>query len=453
MKIGIVTVDDALAQFLETEIGNKGHHPVRSSNLRQLVRTGPALVFAEWVAGEGLANLLEGLRAAVNSKPPVPVVALVPAGSPVLMRRARSAGAVDVLVAPPDPEEIEAEIQQAADPHAFFDPIERERFERIVQEHLVGESPGFLRALNEMRLAAQSDANVLLIGETGTGKENFAQAIHSLSQRFGSPYAPVNCSAIPATLLESELFGAAKGTFTGADKDRVGRFEAAGAGTLLLDEVEDIEVGLQTKLLRVIEQRVFQRLGEGQDRTFWVRLICATAVNLDEAVAEGRFRQDFLGRINQFQIVLPPLRERRSDIPLLARFFLWKHAGGRGAEFSRSAMEALENFDFPMNVRQLENAVVEGLARSQPGDVILPRHLPKEIVTPAPPKSLKPQFAIFIPKDLDYKAARLAAQREIDRIYLKPLSDKHQGKAGRIASEIGIDRETLTNRLKDMVND
>jgi DNA-binding NtrC family response regulator len=328
--------------------------------------------------------------------------------------------------------------------------VERARFERLVQESLIGESPNFLRCLDEMRLAARSEANVLLIGETGTGKEMFAQGIHALGRRSGGPCVAVNCGAIPANLLESELFGAAKGAFTGADRDRPGRFEAAEAGTLLLDEVGDIELGLQVKLLRAIEQKKFQRLGENKDREFGARLITATSVDLEQAVTAGRFRPDLLGRLDQFRIALPPLRERRPDIALLARHFKLKHCGARIVEISRSAMDALENFDFPMNVRQLENAIIGALDRSAPGEMILPRHLPKEIVSPVPRKAAASRHTIAVPDGLGYKATRETAQRAVDRIFLKPLMEECGGNQSRTAEKAGIDRGTLKERLKDL---
>jgi two-component system response regulator AtoC len=450
--VGIATTDDQLALVLETEIRSKGYHAIRCRDLPNVLRTEPTLVFAEWVCGDGLAGLLAGLSAAAQMVPPVPVIALVPAGAVALMQRARFAGAVDALFSPPEPEEIHAEIQYATEPLAFLDPIERDRFQNVVRDRLVGESPSFRRSLDEMRLAARSEANVLLLGETGTGKEMFANAIHSLSQRSGSPYRALICPAIPVALLESELFGTAKGAFTGA-ADRIGRLGEVGAGTLLLDEVGDIELGLQVKLLRVIEQRIFQRLGENQDRKFLARLISATSVNIEQALAAGRFRPDFLGRIKQFQIVLPPLRERRSDIPLLAHHFLEEHSQAHAVDISPSALEVLQNYDFPMNVRELENAIIEALGRSNPGRVILPRHLPKEIVSPTLNKVGRPQDRISIPPNLTYQDARVAAQREIDRIYLKPLMEKHRGNQSRVAKEVGVDRDTLAARLENIKSD
>jgi DNA-binding NtrC family response regulator len=448
VKIGIVTADDALAHFLETEIREAGHDVIRSRDLAAALKTGPMLIFAEWTPEAGLEAVLEDLRLAASMTPPVPLVVLAPHGAAT--QRARSVGAWDALVSPPDPEEIHAEIRQATGSLAFLDPVERARFERLVQESLIGESPNFLRCLDEMRLAARSEANVLLIGETGTGKEMFAQGIHALGRRSGGPCVAVNCGAIPANLLESELFGAAKGAFTGADRDRPGRFEAAEAGTLLLDEVGDIELGLQVKLLRAIEQKKFQRLGENKDREFGARLITATSVDLEQAVTAGRFRPDLLGRLDQFRIALPPLRERRPDIALLARHFKLKHCGARIVEISRSAMDALENFDFPMNVRQLENAIIGALDRSAPGEMILPRHLPKEIVSPVPRKAAASRHTIAVPDGLGYKATRETAQRAVDRIFLKPLMEECGGNQSRTAEKAGIDRGTLKERLKDL---
>jgi DNA-binding NtrC family response regulator len=268
MEIGLVIKDKKTTHTLETELRSKGHQVAFYDDLREAVTARPALVFAEWIYGENTVGVLDGLRVAAEMTPPVLVVILVPTGSLALLQRARAAGAVDALFSPPDPQEILAEIEQLIGTRTVGDPDEHDRFQRVLRDGLIGESPIFREALDEMRQAARAEANVLLVGETGTGKEIFARAIHSLSPRCRGPYVAVNCAAIPAALLEGELFGAARGAFTGADKDRIGRFEVVGDGTLLLDEVGDIEFSLQTKLLRVIEQRVFQRLECG-----WTALV------------------------------------------------------------------------------------------------------------------------------------------------------------------------------------
>jgi two-component system response regulator HydG len=249
--------------------------------------------------------------------------------------------------------------------------------------------------------------------------------------------------------LEGELFGHVRGAFTDAKEDRTGRFEAVGAGTLLLDEIGDIEIALQAKLLRVIEEREFTRVGENKHRAFNARLICATAMDLDSAVSNGRFRADLLGRINQFRIAIPPLRDRPEDTPLLAWHFLQKHARGQRVQISPSAMRILEGYSFPMNVRQLENASVEALARCDPGTLILPKHLPKEIVAPIESVRRDGTQAIQVPQGLGYAEARDRVCRQFDRIYLLALLHKHHNNQSRAAEEAGIDRKTFAARLAE----
>jgi len=406
------------------------------------------MVFAQWTS-ETLAETLDGLRTASRLSDPVSVVVIVPAGAVTSMQRARAAGAADVLFSPPDPEEIRAEIEDGTGPVSGVDLANQEVFRAMRRDELIGECTNFRRSLDELRLAARCDANVLLVGETGTGKEIFAQSIHKLGRRSGSPNIAVNCASLPSGLLEVELFGHAKGAFTGADTARAGRFEVAGVGTLLLDEIGDMEPALQMKLLRVIEQRVFQRVGENEDRKFQARLVCATSVDLEDAVNQGKFRPDLLGRINQFKITLPPLRDRQADIAILARHFLRKHSKGRRVEISRTAMEVLEGFDFPMNVRQLQNAIVGALARSDPGHLILVKHLPADITAPRASANSRPQMAILLPQGLDYKVARERAVRAVDSVYLSELLRKHGGNQTRAAEEAGVDRKTFSSRLEE----
>jgi DNA-binding NtrC family response regulator len=416
----------------------------------EALREAAQLVFIEWSGSGSYEELTRGLRVASQANPPVPVVILAPPGFATFLQRARAEGAADILLSPPDPREIGAEIEDACGPKGPLDLAEKEHFRKITQDLLIGQNSLFRRRLDESRLAARCDANVLIQGETGVGKEMFAVAIHRLGRRAGNPYMAVNCAGLPETLLESELFGHARGAFTGAFNARIGRFEAAGAGTLLLDEVGDIQPWLQTKLLRVIEQREFQRLGENTNTPFNARLICATSVDLDQAVEEGTFRKDLLGRIRQFRILLPPLRERRDDIPLLARHFLDKHARTRMVDISPSAMEILERFDFPMNVRQIENIVVEALARSDPGHIILPKHLPEYVAVAEEAKRSKDPVTVRVLRGVSYEAARAAATREIDRLYLPLLLEKNAGNQSRAADEAGIDRKTFSSRLEQI---
>ena len=440
MRVGVAS-SGTLSRYLEGAIQTEGHEAVLCADLPEALRHEPQLVFAEWVDGPELGALLNGLALARGASPPVPVVALVPAGAAGLGRRAVSAGASDWLFSPPDPAEIRAEIVHAAGSLAFRDKFEQDAFEKITHEILIGASPALQHCLEEIRLAARSSLTVLLLGETGTGKGMCARAIHQLSDRASRPFRTVVCAAKPAELMESELFGAVKGAYTGAIRDRIGDFAAAGAGTILLDEIGDIPLAVQVKLLRVIEEREFQRLGDSKVIQFWARLVCATLVNLEEAVAAGMFRRDFLGRVDQFRITVPPLRERPSDIPLLAWGFLKKHSGDRVVGIGPSAMKILEDFDFPENVRQLENAIQSALGRCFPGNEILPKHLPKTITSP-----LRRMRTIVVPYDLPYEKAREAAPQEVDRAFLGPAL-KELGTIERVAKKYTLNRDTVASRL------
>lgn len=451
MKIGIVTGDGNLRRDLQSVIEEVGHEAIIEDNVSVAFARKLDLLFLQGSGGEDFSKLLKELRVSTSEGSLVPTVVLAPMGAITLMQRARSAGAADVIFLPLEPEEIRAEIEDIGSAHGELDVMYRERFAEVRRKNLIGESRTFLRCLEELKQAARCDANVLLVGETGTGKEMFAHAIHFLSRRSGNPNVAVNCASLPGALLETELFGHIKGAFTGADASRIGRFEAVGAGTLLLDEIGDIEPALQVKLLRVIEQRMFQKLGENKNIQFNARLICATSVDLDSAVNAKRFRHDLLGRIDQLRIELPPLRSRREDIPILARHFLRKHAKGRLVELSKSAMEALDNYDFPMNVRQLENAIVGALARSDPGKMILPKHLPMEI-TGRVPKGKGRSHSVILSESLTYAEAREHAAHIVDGIFLSRLLRKHGGNQSRAAEEAGIDRKTFAARTEQALH-
>jgi DNA-binding NtrC family response regulator len=449
MKIGVVTADPKLLAVVQEGVRRCGHQACQFASLGKALDAKVGLVFCEWLEGTHLPEILQGLQAVAEMPIPIPVIALVSSGGVVTMRRAQAAGATDALPCPPEFEEIQAEIEEASARAGGRDTFDRALFQEILQESLVGEGPNFRRCLEEMKQAARCDANVLLVGETGTGKEMVARGIHRLSHRASEPYLAVNCASLPETLLESELFGHAKGAFTGAQATRGGRFEAVGAGTLLLDEIGDLETALQMKLLRVIEQREFQRVGENTTLKFHGRLVCATSVDLSRAVEGGRFRRDLLGRVDQFRITLPPLRERRLDIPILIRHFLRKHSQARKVDISRPAMDLLESYDYPMNIRQLENAVVSALARSDPGKLILPQHLPADLKKAQPSETKAECHLLRVDASLGYEEARASAGREIDRIYLGALLAKHHGNQSRAAEEVGIDRGTLGKRVAE----
>ena len=252
------------------------------------------------------------------------------------------------------------------------------RFDRII-----GNSPALEFVLSEVELVAPTDSTVLVLGETGTGKELIARAVHNLSGRCGRPFVKLNCAAIPFDLLESELFGHERGAFTGATAQKIGRFEMADRGTLFLDEIGDIPLGLQPKLLRVLQEQEFERLGSGQTHHIDIRLVAATHRNLTQMVARNEFRSDLYYRLNVFPIVLPPLRERRQDIALLVSHFVKLFARRMGKSIDHVPQEILEAFtsySWPGNVRELQNLVERAVIRSNNGE--LPNPLPISDLSP-----------------------------------------------------------------------
>ena len=242
-------------------------------------------------------------------------------------------------------------------------------------EEIIGESPALKNILQQLQTVAPTDSTILILGETGTGKELIARAIHHLSARRERTLVKVNCAAIPTGLLESELFGHEKGAFTGAIAQRVGRFELAHRGTLFLDEVGDIPLDLQPKLLRVLQEQEFERLGSARTIRVDVRLVAATNADLAQKVADNQFRSDLYYRLNVFPVMIPPLRDRREDIPLLARYFAQKHARRMKKPIDSIAaktMTALTEYHWPGNVRELENFIERAVILSRGAELQIP---------------------------------------------------------------------------------
>jgi len=296
---------------------------------------------------------------------------------------------------------------------------------------LIGRSPVMERLFRLVENLEHSEATVLLTGESGTGKEVVARAIHAHSPRRDGPFVAVNCGALPGELLESELFGHARGAFTGAVRDRVGRFEIAQRGTLFLDEVGDLPLPLQVKLLRVVQERTYERVGESEQRRTDTRIIAATNLDLRRAVQEGRFREDLFYRLRVVPIEIPPLRTRREDLEPLAGYLLARVAArqGRALRFSPDALRALLDHDWPGNVRQLENALEYAVAVCK-GQTILPEDLPAEILEP--PVASSPS---------------VGHDSETDA--LRRVLEAHSWRRDAAAEALGISRTTLWRRMRE----
>lgn len=304
---------------------------------------------------------------------------------------------------------------------------------------LVGRAPAFRRMLELMSRVAPSDATVMLQGESGTGKELVAKAIHESSRRAERPFVAVDCSGLTETLFESELFGHEKGAFTGAAMRRIGLVEAASGGTLFLDELGDIPLGMQVKLLRLLETGTFRRVGASEFLKADVRLISATHRNLRTMVADGRFRQDLYYRLNTFPIALPALRERLSDLPLLAEALLARVASGRELRLSGAALACLMSYDYPGNVRELRN-VLERATLLCDGDTIEPDDLPAEVLSGNSDGVDGPSVA----------TRATATLAELEDAALKRRLAEHRGNRKSLAAELGISERTLYRKLQSL---
>ena len=385
---------------------------------------------------------LEVVRRLKAEQPELPVIILTAHADPALAREAIQAGAVDYLVKPWNTFEILLRVRRL---HERWDLIgQRERLRRWIDhlggpraglDDLVGRSPLMLEAFDLARRVEPTEATVLLRGESGTGKSALAAAIHRLSARGAGPFLKVNCGAIAESLLESELFGHEKGAFTGAVRQKPGLFEVAVGGTLLLDEIGDLASVLQVKVLQAIEDRTFLRVGGTEPVRADVRLIAATHRDLVDRIRSGQFREDLYYRLNIFPITVPPLRDRRDDLPLLVEHFL-RRKGAEPGRCSDEAMRLLAGYDFPGNIRELENLLERALILA--GDEVLrPGHLPTLLGREAAAPAALPE----IPDEG-------LSMDELEKAYIRAALAKTGGNKSRAAQLLGMTRRTLYSRLE-----
>ena len=340
-------------------------------------------------------------------------------------------GALNYLAKPIDLDELLATVRQATGmPVTEAAPFS---VAAKLPPEVVARSPLTLALFQELALVAPSETRVLITGESGTGKEVVADLLHAWSGRAAGPLVKVNCAAIPETLLESELFGHEKGSFTGATAQRVGRFEEASAGTIFLDEIAEMSPALQAKLLRVIQDGRFQRIGSNREIHTHARILAASNRNLEDEVKAGRFREDLFYRLNVMELNLPPLRERREDILPLAGLFVGQLSRNR-MRLAEGAAVCLQNYPWPGNVRELRNAIERAVLLSQ-SEMILPEHLPAKV---------RESVKQAVP------AAGLDAQRldEIERQTILATLAQHQFNRTETAKALGISRRALLYKLQ-----
>jgi two-component system response regulator HydG len=384
-------------------------------------------------------GLFRAIRAA---RPEVPVVMLTAFGSVDTAVQALREGAYHFLTKPADLEQWRALVRSALEKRSL------EEENRSLRERLgetgAGELIGRSRPMEELRahlaLVGDSQAAVLVRGESGTGKELAARAIHRASSRRECPFVSLNCGALPSQLLESELFGYEKGAFTGAGGSKPGQFELAHAGTIFLDEIGECSPELQVRLLRVLQEKEVQRLGGTRRISTDFRLVAATNRNLAEDVKTGRFREDLFYRINVIEVALPPLRERREDIPLLAAFFLERFARREKKPFegiSGAALELLGAHAWPGNVRELENAIERGVVVGR-GPLLEAADLPPQVRPAAGPPGLLADLA-----------GRELSLAEVEKALVAAAMARHGGNKSQAARSLGISRKLLYSKLRE----
>jgi len=377
---------------------------------------------------------LEVLRRIKKIAPQIIVIMMTAYASVPSSVQAMKEGAYDYIIKPLDVEELTLMLRKIVEHQQLVTEnimLRKRITERYTYGDIIGRSAAMQKVFEMIDTIADTNATVLITGETGTGKELVARAIHSNSSRRYNPFIAVSCGALPDSLLESELFGYEKGAFTGADRTRKGRFELAHGGTLFLDEIGDISPKTQVKLLRVLQERSFRRLGGADLIQVDVRLIAATNRDLAKAVQEGGFRSDLYYRLNVVNVHIPPLRERKEDIPLLSSHFMEKFNVEFNKKFDRledAALEAMLKYHWPGNVRELEN-VIERAVVIDHGPEIRLKHLPFCGVEPSIPDD---------PRTLE----------EVEKSHICWMLDRNQWNIARTARVLGIDRTTLHKKLK-----
>ena len=443
-KILVIDDDSSLRRVLEYNLQQEGYDVFTAadgeSGLKLFEEKAPALVITDLkMPGMGGFQLL----AAVKERSPATVVIVLTAfGAIDTAVEAMKLGAFDYLTKPFNREELKLTVKKGLQLQGLSEEnrlLKEELSGRAEFKSIVGTSRAMEGVFSVVRKVADTEATILITGESGTGKELVARAIHSGSSRRGGPFVAVNCAAIPRDLLESELFGHVKGAFTGAVRDKEGKFQLAEGGTIFLDEVGDLPLELQPKLLRVLQERVVEQVGGTTPQRIDLRVVAATNADLEKWIAEGRFREDLYYRLCVIPIQLPPLRERPEDIPLLVRYFCAKF-GAEGVTFSRQALERLQAYAWPGNVRELENTV-ERLLIMRDGDQIGPDELPDKVSAGAGGAATPEGGVLRLPAE-GYSLEQLEMEAVLEAL---ARCDWNQTQAARF---LRIPRHTLIYRME-----
>jgi two-component system response regulator HydG len=383
---------------------------------------------------------MEVLAKINEENPETPVIIITGYGSIESAVEAMKKGAFEYLTKPFAPDELRVSIKRAfASRKKYFESIFlREELERITQQDMVvGESDIMKNLMDIVRRVSPSESTVLITGESGTGKELIAREIHNHSLRRKAPFVVVDCGALVETLFESELFGHVKGSFTGADVTKHGRFEVANGGTIFLDEISNISLNIQAKLLRIIQEREVTRIGSSKPIKVDVRILAATNEDLAHCVQKGKFREDLFYRLSVVPLHLPPLRERIEDIPSLVEHFLTKYnkrSKKQIKSLNRDVLKALMAYDWPGNIRELENTIERAVVLSKNDEIE-----PEDLVY----HGISSGSSFLTPAGGKYKSLE-----DIEKQYIRAVLQAHQWNKSHTADILGIDRKTLLNKIK-----
>jgi DNA-binding NtrC family response regulator len=444
----IIVVDDDPEQgdLLGGLLRRRGLTPIvvesAARALAVLDERSPTAIIADVQLGRGMTGL--ELCAQVRERAPnLPVIVITGAGSLEVAVEAIRVGAYDFVTKPIAPDALMASIQRAVERRTLQDEVKRLRVENEASRPIhgiLGDSPALREVVELIRRVADSDATVLVNGESGTGKELISRAVHDLGPRKANPFVAINCAAVPAGLLESELFGHVKGAFTDAKRGRLGLFAQATGGTVFLDEIGEMPLEMQAKLLRVLQERKVRPVGGEEEIAVDARVVCATNKDLEAEVEAGRFREDLFYRVNVVALRVPPLRERGSDILTLATHFAAKISERSGKQVKQISAEAgrrMLDYDWPGNVRELENCIERAVALCV-GDEIRVADLPEKV------QAHQPGRLILGGDD----GSDLITLAEMEKRYVRRVLSAVGGNKSQAARVLGIDRRSLYRRLE-----
>jgi two-component system nitrogen regulation response regulator NtrX len=445
MKYTVLIVDDEdnIRLSLKGSLEDEGFYVMQASTgedaLKIIEKQDVDIVLLDiWMPG---IDGIETLQEIKKSSPDLPVIIMTGHGSIDAAVKTTRLGALDFLEKPLDLNRIIITISNAL--HMKELSVENALLKKKAEkdDEFIGTSPAIIRLKEEIDRAAPADSWVLILGENGTGKELVARRLHKLSKRNIQPFVEVNCAAIPGELIESELFGHEKGSFTGATERKRGKFDLANNGTLFLDEIGDMSLNTQAKILRILQEQRFERVGGSQTIQVDVRVLTATNKNLEEEIANGKFRQDLYYRLNVIPLLVPPLRERKEDIPQLIEHFLTMYAvlnNGNKKIITEGAIKKLMQHDWPGNVRELKN-ILERLVIMTPGNTIT-----SENISPLASKTTSEFERIF-----DFELLK-DARNEFERIFISKKLAQCGNNISRTADMIGVERSNLHRKIKGL---